>query len=84
MGPLFSSVFHSDETFDNYIITSLFSSIWMLPLNGQKDFLIGMWFWPLTYKSQYQHTILVFSISKKCMSIFTFYASIKCIFLLHL
>lgn len=39
MSPLFGSVFNSYETFDNYIIMSLLSSVWMLPLNCQNGFL---------------------------------------------
>lgn len=39
MGPLFGSVFNCYETFDNSIITSLFSSTWTSPLNGQSTFL---------------------------------------------
>lgn len=39
MGPLFGSVVNSYDIFDNYIIMSLFSSIWMLPLRCQNNFL---------------------------------------------
>lgn len=49
MDPLSGSIFNSYETFGNYIIMALFSSIWMLLWIPQTVSWICMWIWSMNH-----------------------------------
>ena len=55
MDPLFGSIFNSYETFDNYIIMALFSSIWMLLWIPK----MVSWIWPINHNNAIPFLFLI-------------------------